>query len=332
MLPSLSSVLLCVYVLGQEPTPARVLTPRKIQGEESFGGILSAAFSSDKRRLAAGTDHGTLLTWELKNGTEVFRRKGASNGLWNVLFSAGDDRIIFAGEGGPIDIASASDGRKVCSLAGHKQATSLLALDPETSDLVSYGRDRMVRVWDLRTRKEKWQWRPDGPEGVFGLGCALGERGIVISRRRYVYALDRQNKREPQVLPGVSGKLSLSLDGRILALTGDSNQLDIYDRVSRTMINPIHCAGVILAFAFVSDNLVAVGMDSGGRTPGTLIVYDWVNDHVVTTISGFSSKVTCLAASEDGQLLCSGHDDSSLRIWELAKLKRSKQKDRKSVV
>ena len=105
---------------------------------------------------------------------------------------------------GPGDASSPGLSAKLAaSTFAHAEAVLRVAYSPDGATLVSAGADRVVKVWDARTLREKQMFDAQ-PDWVMAL--ALSADGKWIAAGRYdgtlgLYALDGDRSGEQFVVP-----------------------------------------------------------------------------------------------------------------------------------
>src|SRR5262249_32765031 len=126
--------------------------------------VRAVAFSPDGRRLASGSDDGTVNVWYAATGREILRLAGPGGGIQSVAFSP-DNRLVAAGTAdGPIRLWDAATGAERHALRGHVLPVAALAFRRDGRRLASacespsrrrrHVQERELKVWDPATGRE----------------------------------------------------------------------------------------------------------------------------------------------------------------------------------
>jgi WD40 repeat protein len=130
-------------------TSKQQATPATVRDLPLRSACLSAAFSPDGRRLAAGLQEGAVQLWNLAAGTasqmagygaKVFATDWSSNGRY-LATAAGNTVAIwdFSGRG--------PEGSRPLTFTAHSERISALAFRPGSTWLASAARDRRLLWW-----------------------------------------------------------------------------------------------------------------------------------------------------------------------------------------
>lgn len=119
--------------------------------------VLSAAFSSDGRYLAAGYQFYSVLIWDLrKGGPPAQYRSRMSMMTFRTLEFARDNSVLAAGAAnGDVCILSVEDGKLLQTLHGDARGVPSLAFTPDKSTLAVASADGSIRLCDPRYGQEK---------------------------------------------------------------------------------------------------------------------------------------------------------------------------------
>ncbi|HVX47154.1 MAG TPA: hypothetical protein VHC49_24905, partial [Mycobacteriales bacterium] len=115
--------------------------------------------------------------------------------------------------------------------------------------------------------------------------------------------------------------------GRMLAVTGDGSQLAAdYTSIAadpaaiaRTWRLPSGAESDVVTAAL--DSVTAIAVTAGGRhvvagdRTGAVAVCDLASGRTVGTLPGGGAAVSCVAATDDGDVVASGHVDGTVRVW-----------------
>jgi WD40 repeat protein len=201
-------------------------------------------------------------------------------------------------------------------LQGGTEGVTCLACSPDGATLATGHEDGTVKLWDAHTGQPRGSLT--GHEGrVNALAFAPCRRRLASAGADGTVRLwDPDTGREQAVLDGHDGPvlcLAFSPDGRGLASGGADTSVRLWDADEGTFRRSLkgHDREVAcLAWCPYSGTTVA----SGGLD-GLVRLWDLKFGSYRATLSGHAGGVTALAYAPDGELLLSGGEDWSVRLW-----------------
>jgi WD40 repeat protein len=258
-----------------------------------FRGALSAAFSADGARVAAGFEDGAVTVWDAATGKRLHGLVGLRTRVTAVAFSADGrrlagaaanrwDRQPAADQPDRVVVWDATTGTVIRDLAGPDFAqVNAVALSADGRQLVTGSGKLVARLWDVDAGKELHTLHnlqaqavvgnfestvaisPDGRWAAFGSTTADGDISLY----------DAATGKLANTLAGHQRgirKLTFSADGRRLASAGHDDTVRVWDVATgqEVLSRPAPRNVVDLGFSRDGLRLSAVAADGTLRTWG----------------------------------------------------------------
>ncbi len=292
-----------------------------------LGSVRSVAFSSDRRRIAAAHDDGTVGLYDARTGRELRSLVGHVGAVTSVAFDTAGGRILSGGLDRTVRVWDANSGKPIRVLRGHARPIMSVAFRPGSDQAASsehgpyetfLGEGFVLKLWDLASGREVhtlhhrhgWSYTavafsPDGRR----LYTAANWGGLLR-----VWDPDTGKVVEERSIPENCAALAVSpTDGR-LAWGG-------YGDVYLASANPAagsrqlrgHAGGVVgLAFSPDGTRLASASRD------GTVKVWRVADGSELAHLRGHTGVVTSVAFGPDGKALVTGSEDGTVKVWHLA--------------
>lgn len=322
---------------------------------DTFGGILSAAFSPDGKLLVAGTTSGDIRLWAADGDKHLHTFEDNTNYVRTVAFSS-DGKLIASG-GDEIRIWDLNSGQCLHVLTGHIEGIRSVSFGPDSNLLASGSMDHTIKLWDLSTNQcISTLHGHEGP--VTSVSFAFNGSVLVSgSLDRTLRLWDIITKKCITILEGHSDSVyscAVSRDGKTLVSGSRDQTVKIWDLNTRKCIRTLegHTYHVQSVDFSPNDEVVASGGDlsvrvwnvysgeclqllqghvrpvrtvvfhptahtlvSGGHD-GALKMWDINTGRCLRSIQGYTNPVWSVAFATHGNMLASGTGDSIVRLWD----------------
>ncbi|PMB47141.1 hypothetical protein CEN41_04070 [Fischerella thermalis CCMEE 5330] len=284
---------------------------------DTFGGIMSVAFSPDGKLLAAGDSNGEIHFWQVADGKQLLILRGHANWVVSLAFSP-DSRTLASGSSDcTVKLWDVSTGGCLHSLQEHGNEVWSVAFSPEGDKLVSGCDDQLIRLWSVRTG-ECLKIFQGHTNWVLSVAFSLDGQTLVSGSDDNTIRLWDVNSGEClKIFQGHSDgirSISLSPDGQMLASSSDDQKIRLWNlstgecqRIFRGHTNQIFS----VAFSPQGDILASGSHDQ------TVRLWDVRTGECQRIFQGHSNIVFSVAFSPGGDVLASGSRDQTVKLWHI---------------
>ncbi|WP_431659214.1 WD40 repeat domain-containing protein [Pantanalinema rosaneae] len=263
---------------------------------ETFGGVVSVAFSPDGKRLATSDTSGDIQIWQLPSGSQLVNCKGHEHWVWAVAFSPDGQFLASASDDYRVKLWDVETGTCLKTFIGHTYSINAIAFSPNGRYIATSSQDATIRIWDLQAPARSSEGDASSSLVVDTCMQLLGHQGRVWS-----VAFHPVGSSEP---PGMD---------TILASGSEDRTIKLWDIKTGSCLQTLtgHQEWV-KSVAFSPDGQ----MLASGSFDHTLKLWDLQTGGCLNTLRGHSSTVTMVAFSSSGQLVSSSYDQT-LKLWNI---------------
>jgi WD40 repeat protein len=202
---------------------------------------------------------------------------------------------------------------------GHKRGINCLAFSADGTLLASAGLDQQVRIWDVKTRRERQQPLPHKGM-VFGVAFFHHSQAVVTGGDDGLARIwDLSTSKERFVLRGHTAKqietVAVSPDDKVVATGSWDAAVKLWDpQTGKETATLRHEEGWVLSLAFSPDGHLLASAGSDGR----VYFWDMASRTLLKNPRQHGWFARAVDFSPDGKLLASGGEDKTARLWDVA--------------
>lgn len=227
------------------------------------------AITPDGQTLISSSEDKTVKVWNLARGQEIRTLEGNFKSVNNLAISP-DGKTLAISDDNKIQLWNLITGELIHTLVTDYSSGTRkvpLAYSPDGQVLVSSGRDKTIRVWNVAKGEIIRTWQGNS-QAVTSVAIADDGKTLIAGsddKRITLWNLDTGEK--IHTLPGHAGKINVittTPDGHILASGSSDKTIKLWNLKTKTEIRTLagH-SGAVESLAFSQDGkiLVSVGVD-----------------------------------------------------------------------
>ena len=282
---------------------------------ETFGGIISVAFSPNGELLAAGTTTDEIRLWHAKSGKLLLTCYGHSDWVFSVSFSPDSTTLASGSQDQTVRLWNTHTGQLLMTLQGHTNRVRSVAFSPDGTTLASGSEDQTIRFWNTHTgqllmtlqghtnRVRSITFSPDGTT----LASGSDDKTIQL-----------WNAHTGQLLMTLQGhdgwvrSITFSPDGTTLASGSDDKTIRLWNAHTGQLLMTLQGhSNWVWSTAFSPDsNTLASGSEDQ-----TIRLWNAHTGQLLMTLQGHGSRGRSVAFSPNGSILASGSEEQAVRLW-----------------
>ena len=310
------------------------LTESRVHGYlRGQGGPVSAvAYIPDGRKIATGSQDGTVRIWDAGTRAELLVLAGHAGKVRSVSFSPDCASLLSASEDGTARVWDVVDGKeRLLVTMTFKGPCYGASFAPSGDRFATLASTNDVEVWDAATGQKLQSWAPGAPTKTLmtsGLKAARGStiaysrdgRLIVVGSdfpKTAILDVTRSNLRLLRTLEGHGEgcvhSAAFSPDGTRVATASGDGAVFVWQVSDGRCIEELPKRdGPIFSVKFSArgDRIVTAGAD------GRACIWDTRALSLIGELAGHTSWIRDVAFSPDAKAIVTASEDGTARIWD----------------
>ena len=294
--------------------PQNDLELHQFVGNEEQRGV-RAVFSLDGRSIFAGSNEGTIWSWDLKSGNVNYHLSTDDAPIDIKVSPDGKQLLTGSFEGNPL-LLDAQTGAEICHFSGHTEPVWGVTFSPDSKYVATASLDRTARLWAAESCELLRTF--DTVDGLASVD--FSPDGKFLATAGWDGPARLWDVETGQVLRQFIGhscywlsSVRFSPDGKYL-LTGSC------DRTAKLW--DVETGLALQTFNGHTDDVLAVAFSPDGQyilTAGDKTAWLWDLQHVYgerPQFLGHTDSMWAVAISPDSRQLVTGGAGQSTRLWD----------------
>ncbi|PID58867.1 hypothetical protein CSB45_02385 [candidate division KSB3 bacterium] len=281
--------------------------------------IAALAIRDGGKLLAAGSEQGTIMLWDLTEGRKLRHFKAHDDMVSSLDFHPTAPFLLSGGMDHFVKIWNIDTQQEVLSLEAHHDTVNQAMFYPDGRSFVSAGENGSVKHWSLKMGRLLGVF--SGHENAVSSIAVRPDGKLVVSGSRdgNIIWWDFESDQSKESLSNFSAgvrSLAFSPDGMLLASGSNDGAVRLWSVGNRKHLSTFSGhSKVVSCVRFSPDGmtLASAGSDT------TIRIWSVKNGRELHKLQGHTAAVYALAFSDEGNVLISGSWDGSIRGWELKK-------------
>jgi WD40 repeat protein/formylglycine-generating enzyme required for sulfatase activity len=294
-------------------------------------------YSPDGKKIAGGSDDGSIKIWDAETGKEVHNLSSHSDDsrVTSISYSPDGKKVASGSDDYSIKIWDAETGKELQTLTGHTENIYSVSFSPDGKRLLSSSGDsdgddkntdaNHLKMWDLNTGKELAILNKQKGSVYAATFSSDGKKIASGSWDNSIKIWDAETGKELQTLKGHTSfvtSVSFSPDGKKIASGSWDNSIKIWDAETGKELQTLKgytSFKTSVSFSPDGKRLLSSSGDPDGSVPNEtnhLKMWDLsTGNELVGLFNKQKGFVTASTFSPDGKKIVSAGEDGNIKIW-----------------
>jgi WD40 repeat protein len=289
-------------------------------------------FSPDGKWIVSASADNTIRCWDAVTGKEAWKQTEQGLGdFWPRLgFFSPDGTRLLSKWGDSVRVSELVTGKAVVNLTGPTEVLGASFL-PNGRALVTWGKDKILRVWDLASGKEvrSLELGEDVDGNPDHVAISPNGRWVLTAHKDQTVrvrdlATGREFHRFAEVPRTGARSLAFSPDSRFAAAGSFRGWVYLWrlpappdEKVGEVRRFEGH-TGAVRAAVFSADGKFVLSCSGPPLTDRTVRLWGAATGKELKRFEGHSLQVDAVALSPDGRLAASSSADQTVRLWDVS--------------
>ncbi|WP_392436056.1 NB-ARC domain-containing protein [Chlorogloeopsis fritschii PCC 9212] len=285
---------------------------------ETFGGVMSVAFSPDGELLAAGDSNGEIHLWRITDGQKLLILPGHTSWVVSLAFSPDSRTLVSGSSDCTIRLWDVSTGRCLKTWREHEGEVWSVVFSPDGNLLASGSDDHTLRLWRVSTGECLRIFRGH-TSWVLSIAFSLDGETLLSGSDDHTIKLWEVSKGEClRTLEGHSDgvrSIALSPDGQMLVSGSEDETVKLWNIDTGECLRTFkgHTNRIFSVAFSPQGDLIA-----SGSHDNTVKLWEVSTGQGLKTLQEHSNWVFSVAFSPEGDLIASGSRDQTVKLTSVS--------------
>ncbi|MBD2500555.1 WD40 domain-containing protein [Anabaena azotica] len=285
---------------------------------ETFGGVLSIAFSPNNKLMAMGDTNGEIRLYQVADARQILTCQGHSNWIPSLVFSPDSSILASSSSDHNVKLWDVNTGKCLQTLQGHEHEVWGVAFSPDGKILVSGSNDRSIKLWDVNSGQCLKSFQAHTSWIVCVIFTLDGQMFLSGSDDNTIKLWDVNTGECLKILRGHhDGIRSITIhpDGQTIVSSSDDQTVKLWNLSTGECIKTLqgHNAAIWSVAINPQGNLIA-----SASLDHTVKLWSASTGQCLKTLQGHSGWVYSVAFDQQGNILASGSADQTMKLWDVS--------------